>query len=252
MTDEANAGKQLEIELDGVHYLRIPIKTKLVMADDDIAEVVVNFAEGRLIDGDVLFVTEKIVAITQGRSFPTETISARPLAVWLSKRVTKTPNGIGLGLPQTMEMALRECGTPRILLAAFVAAFTKLFGRRGDFYRVAGPKARGIDGPTSGTIPPYNAAVVLAPDRPGRVAAELRTALGENVEVLIVDINDLGGNVLGSTMDRATTRVMEKVLSDNPLGQGRQSTPMGIIRRARREESSASGAAAAGREGEDL
>ena len=41
-----------------------------------------------------------------------------------------------------MEMALRECGTPRILLAAGVAAVTKLFGRKGDFYRVAGPKAR--------------------------------------------------------------------------------------------------------------
>lgn len=236
MADEANTGKQLETVHDGVRYLRIPIKTKLVMSDDDIAQVVTEYAADRLRSGDVLFVTEKIVAITQGRSYPTESIAARKLAVWLSDRVTKTPNGIGLGLPQTMEMALRECGTPRILLAAAVAAVTKRFGRRGDFYRVAGPKARGIDGPTSGTIPPYNSHVVLAPDRPRQVAAELRTALkntaaDNDVQVLIVDINDLGGNVLGSTMDRASTKVMERVLLDNPLGQGRQSTPMGIIRR---------------------
>ena len=79
-------------------------------------------------------------------------------------------------------------------------------------------KARAIDGPTSGTIPPYNSHVVLAPERPGRVASELRTALGGDVDVLIVDINDLGGNVLGSTMDRAGTRAMEKLLRDNPLG----------------------------------
>ena len=231
MADEANTGKQLEAVHDGVRYLRIPIKTKLVMSDDDITDVVTEFASDRLHDGDVLFVTEKIVAITQGRSYPTESIAPRKLAVWLSDHVTKTPNGIGLGLPQTMEMALRECGTPRILLAAVVAAVTKPFGRRGDFYRVAGPRARGIDGPTSGTIPPYNSHVVLAPDRPGRVAAELRTALKKKVDVLIVDINDLGGNVLGSTMDRAGTRAMERILLDNPLGQGRQSTPMGIIRR---------------------
>ena len=231
MVDEANTGKQLEAVLDGVRYLRIPIKTKLVMSDDDITDVVTTFAGDRLEDGDILFVTEKIVAITQGRSYPTESIEPRRLATWLSNHVTKTPNGIGLGLPQTMEMALRECGTPRILLAAVVAAITKLFGRKGDFYRVAGPKARGIDGPTSGTIPPYNSHVVLAPERPNEVARQLRAALGKDIEVLIVDINDLGGNVLGSTTDRAHARAMEKVLFDNPLGQGRQSTPMGIIRR---------------------
>lgn len=232
MTSEANAGKQLEATVDGVRYLRIPIKTKLVMSDDDITEVVTTFAADHLHEGDVFFVTEKIVAITQGRSYPTESITPRRMATWLSNRVTKTPNGIGLGLPQTMEMALRECGTPRILLAAGVAAITKLFGRKGDFYRVAGPKARGIDGPTSGTIPPYNSHVVLAPDRPNAVARELRRALGRKVNVLIVDMNDLGGNVLGSTLDRASTRLFERVLLDNPLGQGHQSTPMGIIRRA--------------------
>lgn len=231
MADDPNAGKQLEIVHDGVRYQRIPIKTTLVMPEDDITDIVTTFAADRLEDGDILFVTEKIVAITQGRSFPTESIAARPLAAWLSKRVTKTPNGIGLGLPQTMEMALRECGTPRILFAAVVAGVTKFFGRKGDFYRIAGPKARGIDGPTSGTIPPYNAAVVLAPDKPSKVAAELRDALGKNIEVMIVDMNDLGGNVLGSTTGRAGRVAMESILGDNPLGQGRQSTPMGIVRR---------------------
>lgn len=232
MVAEANPGKTLETELDGIRYLRIPIKTKLVGPDDDIVEVVTRFAGEQLEDGDILFVTEKIVAITQGRAFPVDSIRTRPLAVWLARFVTKTPNGIGLGLPQTMEMALRECGTPRILLATAVAAVGKLLGRRGDFYRVAGPKARGIDGPTSGTIPPYNSQVVLAPEHPGRVAAQLRAALQPRVEVLVVDINDLGGNVIGSTLDRAQTRLMERVLKDNPLGQGHQSTPMGIIRRA--------------------
>lgn len=232
MVAEANQGKTLETEVDGVRYLRIPIRTRLVGPGDDIVEVVTGFAGGLLEDGDVLFITEKIVGITQGRAYPVDSIVARPLAVRLSRYVTRTPSGIGLGLPQTMEMALRECGTPRILLAAAVAAVTKPFGRRGDFYRVAGAKARGIDGPTSGTIPPYNSQVVLAPDRPGQVAARLRAALAKPVDVLVVDINDFGGNVLGSTMTRANDRLMERVLKDNPLGQGHESTPMGIIRKA--------------------
>lgn len=232
MPAQANDGKSLEVDVDGVRYLRIPIKTSLVSPEDDIVEVVTRFAKGELKSGDALFVTEKIVAITQGRAYPIDSIAPRPLAVRLSRYVTKTPGGIGLGMPQTMEMALRECGTPRILFAAAVAAITKLFGRRGDFYVIAGPKARGIDGPTSGTIPPYNSQVVLAPDRPGEVAAQLRTALGDVADVLIVDINDFGGNVLGSTMSRADERRIERILADNPLGQGHQSTPLGIIRAA--------------------
>lgn len=229
---EVNEGKQLEVTVDGVSYQRLPIKTRVVFAKDDITEVVTTYASAAVVAGDVLFVTEKIVAITQGRSFPMEEIRARPLAVTLSRYVTKTPAGIGLGIPQTMEMALRECGTLRILFASAVAAIGKRFGRRGDFYRIAGPKARGIDGPTNGTIPPYDSQVVLAPVNASGVARQLRAALGTAIDVIIIDFNDFGGNILGSTLDRRGDRTMTRILSDNPLGQGSQSTPLGIIRRS--------------------
>ena len=205
---QANDGKALETRVDGTRYARLPLRTRVVMPGDDLDEIITEYASGSVQAGDLLFVTEKIVAITQGRSYRLDEIQPRKLALFLSKYVTRTPYGIGLGMPETMEMALRECGTPRILFAAAVAAVTKAFGRKGDFYRIAGDKARAIDGPTSGTIPPYNQAVVLA----------------------VVDINDLGGNILGSTLDKPGEERLLKVLGDNPLGQGHQSTPMGIVR----------------------
>lgn len=231
MSAKPNEGKKLDIEVDGVRYERLPLRTGLIGPDDDLVAEVTSAAKGELRDGDLLFVTEKIVAITQGRSMPIDSIVPRPLAVRLAGHVTKTPAGIGLGMPQTMEMALRECGTPRILFAAAASVVARLFGRRGTFYTVAGPKARGIDGPTTGTIPPYDSAVVLAPDRPARVARQLRDAVG--TDVLIVDINDFGGNVLGSTVSRSMEKRVERILADNPLGQGTQSTPLGIIHRVR-------------------
>ena len=155
----------------------------------------------------------------------------RKLAFTLSKYVTKTPHGIGLGMPETMEMALRECGTPRIILAAGVAAITKPFGRKGDFYRVAGSKARAIDGPTSHTIPPYNEYVVLGPERPNEVAKTIKAAFDKDIEVIVTDINDLGGNILGSSASSIDHQLMVKILKDNPLGQKAQSTPLGIIRK---------------------
>lgn len=227
---EANAGKALTVTVDGEEYARIPIRTRVVMPGDDLDAFVREYASGLVRPGDLLFVTEKIVAITQGRSYPLEEIEPRRLARFLSRYVTRTPYGIGLGMPETMEMALRECGTPRILFAAAVSAVTKAFGRKGDFYRIAGDKARAIDGPTSGTIPPYNKAVVLGPERPRDVARHLKELLGGIPEVAVVDINDLGGNILGSTIDRAAERRLVAILEDNPLGQGHESTPLGIIR----------------------
>jgi hypothetical protein len=229
---EANAGKALTVEVDGTSYSRIPIRTRVVLPGDDLDAFIREYVGDSLRPGDLLFVTEKIVAITQGRSYLVDEITPRRLALFLSKYVTRTPYGIGLGMPETMEMALRECGTPRILLAAAVSAVTKAFGRKGDFYRIAGDKARAIDGPTSGTIPPYNKAVVLGPERPDEVAKHLKALLGGAAEVAVVDINDLGGNILGSTVDRATEKRLVTILKDNPLGQGHESTPLGIIRAA--------------------
>ena len=232
MSSEANAGKALVVDVGGESFARIPLRTRVVMPGDDLDAFVREYASSALRPGDILFVTEKIVAITQGRSYPIDSIKPRKLAFFLSKYVTRTPYGIGLGMPETMEMALRECGTLRILFAAGVSAVTKAFGRKGDFYRIAGDKARAIDGPTNGTIPPYNKAVVLGPEKPNEVAARLKTLLGGSAEVAVVDINDLGGNILGSTLDKAWEKRLIAILKDNPLGQGHQSTPLGIIRPA--------------------
>ena len=230
MTGVANEGKALEVDIDGARYRRIPIRTRVVMPGDDLDDIIREYALEHAAAGDTLFVTEKIVAITQGRSYAVSDIQPRKLARFLARYVTRTPYGIGLGMPETMEMALRECGTPRILFAAAVSAVTKAFGRSGDFYRIAGDRARAIDGPTSGTIPPYNSAVVLGPERPREVAQHLKTLLAPGVEVAVVDINALGGNILGSTLSKTDEKTLLAVLRDNPLGQGHQSTPLGIVR----------------------
>lgn len=233
MTIQANHNKSLEVIVNGVVFERLPIKTHIIMKDDNLLNLVDDYVRENLQNGDVLFITEKIVAITQGRAYPLEEIEPRKLATFLARYVTKTPYGIGLGMPETMEMALRECGTPKILFASGVAAVTKLFGRRGDFYRVAGSKARAIDGPTTNTIPPYNRYVVLGPKDPNNVACNIKDYLGMDVEVIVTDINDLGGNILGMSDQSMDPNLYVQILQDNPLGQECQSTPVGIIRKAK-------------------
>ncbi|MBR2801975.1 MAG: coenzyme F420-0:L-glutamate ligase [Erysipelotrichaceae bacterium] len=211
------------------NYERIPVKTKVFVDGDDLVGLVDQYTKELLQDGDMVFISEKCVACTQGRAIPMDSIQPSALAKFLSRFVTKTPHGIGLGIPETMHYAIKECGTFRILAAAAAGALGKLIGRKGWFYIVAGPKASSIDGPTPNTIPPYNHYVVLGPERPNEVAKEISERIGH--PVFIVDINDLGGNILGSSDPAIDNSDIVAILKDNPLGQDHEQTPMGIIRK---------------------
>ena len=43
MEFQANEGKKLTIMIDGVEYLRIPVKTHVVMREDDLASLTTPF-----------------------------------------------------------------------------------------------------------------------------------------------------------------------------------------------------------------
>ncbi len=230
MEQKPNPGKNEIIEVDGKRFQRLPIWTHLITDQDDILDVADQYGTPVLTEPqDILFISEKCVACTQKRAIPLSEIHPRKMAVWLSKYVTKTPHGIGLGMPETMECALRECGTLRILFAAACSVIgKKIFHKKGWFYAVAGYRARSIDGPCHNTIPPYNRYVVLGPEKPDLVAAQIAQRIGHRV--CIVDINDLEGQILGVSDKSMDKRFYARVLKDNPLGQDDQQTPMGRIR----------------------
>lgn len=224
-----NPGKNILIKAGGVSYARYPIKVRLVtIQDNNIEEVIKPYAVSHLEKGDVLFISEKVVAITQGRAYLTEDIRASIIARILSRFVTKNPAGIGLAMPETMQLAIDECGLWKIFFAAAIAAFTKPLGIKGMFYRLAGEQAAAIDGPVPYAIPPYNKYITKGPKNPDDVAAKVAKML--NVSVAIVDANDLGVEILGASqgVDR---KMLKMALRDNPLGQSDEQTPIGILRK---------------------
>ncbi|MGC8783450.1 MAG: coenzyme F420-0:L-glutamate ligase [Armatimonadota bacterium] len=223
-----NPSKELTRLFEGQEWARYPVRTHVVQSGEDIVAIVRQYAGPHLRPGDILAISEKVVAICQRRAFPVDELQPRPLARWLCRYVTKTPHGIGIGSPVTMELALREAGVWRILLAAAVAAITKPLGIRGMFYRIAGRSVAAIDGPTPYTLPPYNRYASLAPKNPDKVAQNIAEEMG--VPVAIVDANDLGVEVLGASRGLNRALVAE-LFRDNPLGQGSQQTPLCILRR---------------------
>ncbi|NLX94242.1 MAG: F420-0--gamma-glutamyl ligase [Clostridiales bacterium] len=225
-----NEGKQLEIATPFGKYQRFPIKTHVIMNGDSLTDLMDKYVKPWLQKDDMIFISEKIVAISQGRAFDIDDIHPTPLAKFLCKFVQKTSYGIGLGSPHTMQLAIEDIGKPKILFAAFCSAVTKPFGKRGVFYNIVGVKGRAIDGPCDYTLPPYNHYAKLAPKDPDNAAKILQDYTGH--AVVIIDANDIGSNILGISDKTIDQELCNAIFGDNPLGQGSQQTPIAIVRKA--------------------
>ncbi len=262
-----NATKHLFACVRGRVYARLPVKTDLVGRGDDLEELFRRQVLPHVRPGDLVAIAEKPVATSQGRSWALDEIHPGRLARVLSKAVTRTPHGIGLGIPETMQLAIDEAGAPRILAATAAAAAGRLVRKRGWFYAIAGPSVEAIDGPTPYTLPPHNTHAKLGPAEPDTVAERLARTLREGlradlgaaavpagaaaraagppatdrpspvgpstagaaVHVAVVDVSDLDARVLGASAgtDRA---LVHRLMLDNPLGQGHEQTPVCVLR----------------------
>ena len=249
---EANEGQNLDLVTSlGENVRRYPVRTELFSRDDDLDARVLEHIDAFFAglpaagpDHEVatrgpwwFFLSEKVVAITQGRSYFVWDIKVGRPARVLSRYVTRTPAGIGLGSPFTMQLAIQEAGLPRVLYASAGGAIGKVIGRKGLFYELVGNQINAIDGPTEYSAYPSNVSAKLAPKDPDAVAARLSAAIRERVPepwrstfggTVIMDANDIGRNVLGSDVPGDWTR-FEEMFADNPLGQGSQQTPMAMV-----------------------
>lgn len=216
------------VVVNNVKYRRIPIKTKIFSPKDNIIDLINEFVKPLYQAGDIVTLSESPVAITQGRAIPVSELKIGWLANFLWKYVSKVPYGVGLRAPESMQCAIDETGGLRIILAAAVGAVTKLFGIKGMFYRVAGMQAALVDAATTSPVPPYDKCVIKGPKNPQKVTEDILKATG--IDTVIMDINDIGGSWAIGASKKINKRLVEKIMKDNPQGQGDELTPFCIIR----------------------
>ncbi len=219
------------INIDGADYLRIPLKTKILTPDDDILSIIKECIVGKIEDNDIISISESPLAITQGRAIPISELKIGWLAKFLWRFVSDVEYGIGLRAPESMQCAIDECGAPRILFAAMIGGIGRLIGRRGkgDFYRLAGMQAALIDAATTSPVPPYENCVIKGPKNPEKEAQRIKNNTG--FECCVMDINDIGGCWMIGGSDSIDKEFMEKVMKDNPQGQGDELTPICLTRK---------------------
>lgn len=248
---EPNVGKQLDISVKDRDYRRYPLRTQMVNDKTDLAAFVTERLDTFFDTLSTpknnhshmaerpwhLFMSEKIVAISQGRSYFIWDIKPGVWARLLSKFVVKTPHGIGLGSPWTMQLAIQEAGLLRILWASLGGVVGKVLGHKGWFYILAGADVRAIDGPTEYSVYPSNVSAKLPPKDPDVVAQQLSDRIKKALPaqytanfrgVVVIDANDLGRNVLGHNVVMSADE-LEEIFADNPLGQGSERTPLCVV-----------------------
>jgi len=248
----ANEGKEIEIDVNGKKFDRYPVKTDIIKKGDNIEKKIVTLLHSYIVGNNetmkqfsnkkwFLVISEKVVAISQGRSYFLWEIKPSFFANILSNFVTKTPYGIGLGSPWTMQLAIREVGVLRVIGAAIIAGITKPLGIKGMFYRIAGETVRSIDGPTEYSLYPSNVSAKLGPKDPQKVAENIKFQITNKnsnskskfqilnfLGVVIIDANDLGQNVLGNSTN-IDNKTIEMIFKDNPMGQVDEQTPIVIV-----------------------
>jgi F420-0:gamma-glutamyl ligase len=211
-------------DVDDRAYLRLPVRTRWLAEGDDLVGALREYLPPLRAD-DTVVVSEKVAILLTGRAVPVTT-SPRRLARLLARCVRPPEGSYGLSVPAKMQYVLQSVGAGRLLAAAAVSAVTRPFGVHGVFYRLAGPVARDVDG----ALPPYEG--VLFPPLDAAAAEEicdrLEDALG--VGVGIVDLNDFGGRVRGTSPHALPAAELARVLADNPLRQRLTGTPFGVVR----------------------
>jgi hypothetical protein len=201
----------------------IPIRTRLVGPGDDIGALVAQAVAGIARPDDVVVIAETAVAIAQRRFVAAEFVRPSRVAYALARRAGALAT---VNQPESLQIVIDQVGTRRVIAAAIAHVIGRLRGKRGVFYEMLGEAIAAIDG-YSGTLPPYERAIVFGPAEPDAVCAALRDALGFGFA--IVDANDLRrAKALGVSPDLVRANV-EAALLANPHGNSDEQTPLVVL-----------------------
>lgn len=225
----ANPGKQHRITMGGRTFVRHLIQTRFVEPGDDYLALFKQYVSPVYQPGDIVSVSERMIALCQNRVIYRDQIHIGRWAKLLSKFASHPTTGVGVGETIKMQFAIDVAGLPRVIFASVASGVTKLVGKKGVFYEIVGPEVAGLDGFYDHVWSQNRDMGIRLPDNPNGVCNEIHDKLG--ISLIIVDANDLGQELLGSSDDLAPVKAsVIQLVADNPTGQGRQLTPLVLCR----------------------
>jgi len=202
----------------------VPVRTALVKPGDDLLAIVCTAMQGIARAGDVITLSETALAIAQGQAVAAQSVRPSRLAYFLSRHAGALAT---VSQPESLQIVIDQVGASKVLYASFMQVLGRAIGRRGLFYEILGEAITAIDGYT-GTMPPFERAIVLAPREPDSFAQSVRERTG--IDCAVVDANDLQrAQVLGASAD-VNRRIVQAALLSNPHGNSDEQTPIVILK----------------------
>lgn len=206
----------------------IPVPTRILTEDDDIKEAIAYYTGDNVTADDLVCCAESVVAITQGRFVFPEELGISPLAEFCCRFI---PDYGSLASPHGMQALMDVEGRWRVVAALFAGFLAKLVGKNGMFYQWGGKEAAMIDDVT-GTMPPFDKAIVYGPAEPDRTACEIAARVGA-FGAMVANVNDLKRSRVVGVSEGVDGMLAAQLLLDNPFGNASQKTPICIIKNYR-------------------
>lgn len=231
-----NPERQLTIELNNKTYYRYPIRVPMVSIGDSYIELINTYAAPEYSkEKDVCIVlSEKVISICQKRVVHESEVEPTWLAKLICKYVTKYPNDVGFENPRKMQVGINQAGYIRTILAVGIGGIAKfLFKKRGLFYVIMGNGVAEIDGFNPIAVAPFNEYAILGPARPNETCQEIEQVTG--IPAVIVDASNIATKVLGKSKQVPfTDEQIQRLILGNPMGQGREQTPIILLTESKR------------------
>ncbi len=215
---------------EGQCYERYGIQTHFIEEGEDYLSLIETYVMPLYRKGDLLAISEKVIAMCQKQTARKESIKLGFWAKFLSRFATKSKNGVGMSEPYKLQLAIQLKGLPLVLWASFCSGIGKVFRKRGVFYQILGKEIAGIDGfYEHSAFERYHHLAILSPKKPNDVCDAIYKRF--HCSTLIADANDIAIELLGSSPDLKEKEAWLKALiRDNPAGQDDECTPFVLIR----------------------
>ena len=232
-------------------YQQYAIKTHFIEQNTDKNELIRQYAAPLYREGDMFFITAKVMSMCEGLVYTREQLKPGLVARTFYRFAGHADydkdghqiehpgspyTGTGMSDPCRVQLAINMVGLPRFLLACVCSALTKPFGKHGVFYKVCGHGVSGIDGFHKGSaFPTYRDIALVNPENAGELCDEIYRAT--RIPCAVMDSNDFDTILLGKCsafpLDEAD---IVRVMAGNPGGQKDEQTPLVLVRPCRETE----------------
>ena len=203
----------------------VPVQTRVITPEDNIIDIIEEYAKDQITSDDVVSIAESVLAITQGNMVLPEDLNPSFLARIICRFVH--PDG-SMSSAYGMQAVMDKEGEWRVFFAMLLGMVGKVFGKSGVFYKFAGRQARLVDDVT-GNMPPFDKHIVYGPENTDKVVEEIKNHFSA-YGAAIADVNDLKKAFILSTTEGVDKAKLAKMLIHNPFGNASEKTPIVIIK----------------------